>query len=76
MVTYFEYKRFDNEKLIESHITYFNKAKHVSYDAFENSVLHTLERMAPIKQKYIRVNQSPFIYEIKKQIPKRIPPDE
>ena len=35
--------------------------KNILYDAFENLVLHTLDKMAPIKQKHIRNNQSPFI---------------
>ena len=35
--------------------------KNVLYDSFENLVLHTLDKMAPIKQKHIRNNQSPFV---------------
>ena len=35
--------------------------KNVSYDAFENLVLHTSDKVAPIKQKYIRGNQSLFM---------------
>ena len=58
---YRDYKRFDNEKFRESLITYFSTVKNISYDAFENLVLHTLDKMAPIKQKHIRGNQSPFL---------------
>ena len=61
IVTYRDYKRFDNEKFRESLITCFSTAKNISYDAFENLVLHTLGKMAPIKQKRIRCNQSPFM---------------
>ena len=35
--------------------------KNISYDAFENLVLQTLGKMAPIIQKHIRGNQSPFM---------------
>ena len=61
IVTYRDYKRFDKEKFRESLITYINTAKHISHDAFENLVLHTLHKMVSIKQKYIRGNQSPFM---------------
>ena len=61
IVTYRYYKRFDNEKFRESLITYFSTGKNISYDAFENLVLQTLNKMAPIKQKHIRGNQSPFM---------------
>ena len=58
---YGDYKRFDNEKFRESLITYLSTGKNISYDAFENLVLQTLDKMAPIKQKHIRGNQSPFM---------------
>ena len=58
IVTYRDYKRFDNEKFRESLISYFSAGKNISYDAFENLFLHTFDKMAPIKQKG---NQSPFI---------------
>ena len=61
IVTHRDYKRFDYENLRESRITYSSTAKSIAYEAFENLVLHTLDKMAPIKQKYIRGNQSPFI---------------
>ena len=35
--------------------------KNISYDAFENLVFQILDKMAPIKQKHIRGNQSPFM---------------
>ena len=59
IVTYCDYKRFDNEKFREILITYFSTDKNISYDSFENLVLQTLGKMAPIKQKHIRGNQSP-----------------
>ena len=64
IVTYRDYKRFDNEKFRESLITYFSTGKNTSYDAFENLVLQTLGKMAPIKQKQIRVGQSPFMNKV------------
>ena len=33
----------------------------MSNDAFENLVLHTLDKAAPINQKHIRGNQSHFM---------------
>ena len=36
IVTYRDYKRFDNEKFGESLITYFSTGKNISYDASEN----------------------------------------
>ena len=32
--------------------------KNISYAVFENLVLHALDKMTPIKQKYITGNQS------------------
>ena len=61
IVTYRDYKRFDNEKFRESLITCFSKGKNISHDAFENLILQTLGKMAPLKQKHIRGNQSPFM---------------
>ena len=60
LVTHRDYKRFDNENFKESLITYFNSAKNISCDPFEKLVSHTLYKMTPRKQKYIRGNQSPF----------------
>ena len=51
-----DYKRFDKEKFRESRITCFGAGKQ-----FCNLVLQTLGKMAPIKQKQIRGNQSPFM---------------
>ena len=60
-ITNRNYKRFDNEKFRESLINCFSTGKNISYDAFENLVLQTLDKMAQIKQKHIRGNQSPFM---------------
>ena len=59
--TYRDYKCFNNEKLRESLINCFNTAKNISYDTSDNSVFHILDKMALIKQNYIRGNQSPFM---------------
>ena len=56
IVTYLDYRHFDNEKFRESLITCFSTGKNISYNAFENLVLQTLGEMAPIKQKPIRGN--------------------
>ena len=61
IVTYRDYKRFDNEKLRESLIIYPSTGKNIPYDAFEKLVLQTLDKMAPIKQQHIRDSQSPFM---------------
>ena len=53
-----DYKRFGNEKFRESLITYFSAGKIISYDAFENLILQTLDKVAPIRQKHIRDNQA------------------
>ena len=45
IVTYRDYKRFDNEKFRENLITY----------------LKSIDKMTPVKQKHIRGNQSPFM---------------
>ena len=48
-------------------MTCFSTGKNISYDAFENLVLHTLKQKhvkqnkTPIKQKHIRGNQCPFM---------------
>ena len=51
IVTYRDFKRFDDETFRESLITCFSAGKNISYDAFENLVLRTLDKMVPIKQK-------------------------
>ena len=61
IVTYRDYKRFDNEKFRESLITCFSTGKNISYNAFENLVLQTLGKMASVKQKHIRDNKSLFM---------------
>ena len=45
----------------KSPITYFSTGKNVSYNTFENLVLHNLNKMASIKQKDIRNYQSPLM---------------
>ena len=61
IVTYRDYKHFDNDKFRGSLITYFSTGKNISYDAFESLVFNTLDKMAPIKRKHTRGNQSPFM---------------
>ena len=55
-------KRFDNEKIKESLITFnnFSTTKNMSYHAFEKLILYTINKMAPIKQKFIRGKQPRF----------------
>ena len=62
IVTNRDYKRFDNGKFRESLIPRFSTGKNISYDAFENLVLQTLDKMAPIKQKHIRGNQRIIVF--------------
>ena len=54
-------KNSDNEKFRENLITCFSTGKDISYDVFENLVLQMLGKMAPIKPKHIRGNQSSFM---------------
>ena len=56
-----DYKSLDNERFRESLITCLSTGKNISHDAFINLVLQTLCKMAPIKQKHIRVNQFLFM---------------
>ena len=64
IVTYRDYKCFDGKKFREiliTYITYFSTDKNISYDLSENLVLETLDKMASIRQKDIKGNQSPFM---------------
>ena len=61
IITYRDYECFGNEQFRESLVTYFCTGKNISYDAFENSVLHTLNKMPPIKPEHIRCYRSPFM---------------
>ena len=61
IVTYCACKRFDNKKFRESLTTCFSTGKNISCDAFENLVLQTLGKKAPLKQKHIRGNQPLFM---------------
>ena len=61
IVTSCGYNSFDNKKFRESLITYFDTAKYTTNDSFENLAFYTLDKMAPIKQNYIRDKQSLFI---------------
>ena len=73
IVTCRDFECFDNAKFRESLISYFGVLKNISYDAFENLVLHTLDKIASMKQKHIRGNQSPFMNkEIHKAIMTRM----
>ena len=53
IITYRDYKTFCNKKFGDRFINCFNTSKNVYYDELENSVLHTLDKMALTKQKYI-----------------------
>ena len=54
-------KCLDNEKFRDILITCFSTGKNISHEAFKNLVLQSLGKTAPVKQKYIRGNQSPFM---------------
>lgn len=60
MMMKFIFNYFHDEKFRESFINHFNN-KNTSYDAFEHLLLNISEKMTPIKQKYIRGNQSPVM---------------
>ena len=61
IVSYRDYKRFDNEKLRESLKSYFNTVKIICIICIWKFSFATLDKMTPIKQKYIRSNQSSFM---------------
>ena len=57
---YPDYKRFDIEKLEKVSLPTSLRQKY-TYNAFGNLDLHALDKIALIKQKYVKGNYSPFM---------------
>ena len=57
---YPDYKRFDIEKLEKVSLPTSLRQKY-TYNAFGNLYLHALDKIALIKQKYVKGNYSPFM---------------
>ena len=70
IITYRDYKKFDNAKFRDD-------VKNFAFDQFDVSnfketILNIFDKHAPIKQKYLRANEAPFVTkELHKEIMKR-----
>ena len=76
IIRYRSYRNFDNEIFInEVENNIWKKYSHKSnleFEIFKNEADHIFEKHAPIKKRYIRANQAPFIDKtISKHIMKR-----
>ena len=64
MITYRKFKNFSNiefMKDLEEHLTKFEYFDNIPSNLFKETMNIVLEKDAPTKKKYVRVNQSPFI---------------
>ena len=71
IISYRNYKQFFNTKFITDLLSNFSDydLNNIDYDMFETVFLHVLNRHAPIKFKYLRANDSPFMNkELRKSI--------
>ena len=65
LVKYRNYKYFDNTNFMNdieneiSHVSHENEI--IKFDLFKNTVFRTFEKHAPLKKRYVRANQAPFI---------------
>ena len=76
IIKYRSYSNFENEVFISNLRVAFseicNENELLSFETFKNIVDHTLETRAPLKKRYLRANQAPFINtKINKEIMKR-----
>ena len=76
IVTYRNYKHFSNEAFMldvkNSIIQMTFENNDLEFDRFKTALDETIQRHAPIKKRYVRVNQAPFINKkINKEIMKR-----
>ena len=76
IIRYRSYRNFNNEIFInevENNILKkYSEKSNLEFEIFKNEVDHILEKHAPIKKRYIRANQAPFIDKtISKHIMKR-----
>ena len=76
IVRYRSYKNFDNELFmndIENCLAQeYHQNQILKFESFKRNVHHILERHAPLKKRYVRANQAPFMNKkINKEIMKR-----
>ena len=65
IIRYRSYRNFNNEIFInevENNILKkYSQKSNLEFEIFKNEVDHILEKHVPIKKRYIRANQAPFI---------------
>ena len=64
VVTYRDYKNFsenDYRQKITYELSLLGYANDIPFDVFMNICKATLDEVAPLKQKYVRPNHSPFL---------------
>ena len=76
IVTYRNYKHFSNEAFmfdVKNSITQMTSERNnLEFDRFKTALDKAIQRHAPIKKRYVRANQAPFINKkINKEIMKR-----
>ena len=76
IVTYRNYKHFSNEAFMfdvkNSIIQMTSERNNLEFDRFKTALDKAIQRHAPIKKRYVRANQAPFINKkINKEIMKR-----
>ena len=76
IIRYRNYRNFNNECFINdvqsSIMKEYSQNETLEYELFERKVDYVLEKHAPIKKRYVRANQAPFIDKtINKHIMKR-----
>ena len=73
IIEYRNYSKFENEVFINDLEGQFSENNEFpNFDSFKQIVDNTLEKYAPLKKRYVRANQAPFINKkINKEIMKR-----
>ena len=74
IITYRSYKHFSNQVFmadVQNRISQVT-SENLEFDIFKAALNEAIQRYAPIKQRYVRANQAPFINKtINKEIVKR-----
>ena len=63
IISYRDYKKFSNDKFVlelESNLSCYDLDK-IKFDHFENLFMNVLDKYAPIKLKYLRANDDPYM---------------
>ena len=62
IVTYRNYKNFNDEVFVNDLNNYFTeKAEFLSFNSFNRTIDKALEKFTPLKKRYVRANQAPFM---------------